>query len=109
MATFFEQTDVGKIAKALIINRGKLWVLICSDCKESIRNCILSRVRAFGIESESQLYQDIDYSICTKESINDRPIHWSHNVLICNIDGLISEVINVSCDKICINTMRLLA
>ena len=109
MALLIEQTDVGKIAKALIINRGKLWVLICGEEKESIRNCILSRVRAFGIESESQLYQDIDYSICTKESINDRPIHWSHDVLICNIDGLISEVINVSCDKICINTMRLLA
>jgi len=109
MATFFEQTEVSKIAKALIINRGKLWVLICGDCKESTRSCILKKIRDLGIESESQLYQDIDYSICGLESINDRPIHWSHDVLICNIDGLISEVINVSCDKICINTMRLLA
>ena len=109
MATFFEQTEVSKIAKALIINRGKLWVLICGDCKESTRSCILKKIRDLGIESESQLYQDIDYSICGLESINDRPIHWSHDVLICNIDGLISEVINVSCDKIYINTMRLLA
>ena len=109
MAKFIEEADIEKIAKALIVNRGKLWVLICGDCKESTRSCILKKIRDLGIEPESQLYQDIDYSICTKESINDRPIHWSHDVLICNIDGLISEVINVSCDKICINTMRLLA
>ena len=109
MAKFIEEADIEKIAKALIVNRGKLWVLICGDCKESTRSCILKKIRDLGIEPESQLYQDIDYSICTKESIKDRPIHWSHDVLICNIDGLISEVINVSCDKICINTMRLLA
>jgi len=109
MALLIEQTDVGKIAKALILNRGHLWVLVCGEEKESIRSCILSRVRALGIESESQLYQDIDYSICTKESIKDRCIHWSHDVLICNINGLISEVINVACEKTCINTMRLLA
>ena len=108
MARIIEQTDVEKIAKALIVNRGRLWVLVSSEYKET-RYSILSRVRALGIESESQLYQDIDYSICAKESINDRPIHWSHDVLVCNIDGLISEVINVDCGKICINTMRLLA
>ena len=109
MAKFIEQTNVEKIAKALIVNRGRLWVLVSGEDKETIRHSILSRVRALGIESESQLYQDIDYSICAKESINDRPIHWSHDVLVCNIDGLISEVINVDCGKICINTMRLLA
>lgn len=109
MALFVEETDVEKIAKALIVNRGHLWVLLCGDYRESTRSCILQKIRALGIESESQLYQDIDYSICTKESIKDRPIHWSHNVLICNIDGLISEVINVACEKTCINTMRLLA
>ena len=105
MARIIEQTDVEKIAKALIVNRGRLWVLASGEHKESIRHSILSRVRALGIESESQLYQDIDYSICAKESINDRPIHWSHNVLVCNIDGVISEVINVGCEKICINTL----
>jgi len=109
MAKFIEEADIEKIAKALIVNRGKLWVLICGDCKMSTRSCILKKIRDLGIESESQLYQDIDYSICGLESINDRPIHWSHDVLIFNIDGLINEVINVSCNKICINTMRLLA
>jgi hypothetical protein len=105
MATFFEQTEVSKIAKALIINRGKLWVLICGDNKVSIGHCILKKIRDLGIESESQLYRDIDYSICDLESIKDRPIIWSHNVLICNIDGLINEITGAVCAKTIVNTI----
>ena len=107
MAKFIEETNMDKIAKALIINHDKLWVLVCGEPKDSIRHCILEKVRAFGIEPESKLYQDIDYSICTKESIMDRPIHWSHDILICSIDGLISEVFNVACTKICVNNIGL--
>lgn len=103
MAKFIEITNMEKIAKALIINHDKLWVLVCGELKDTTRYCILEKVRAFGIEPESQLYQDIDYSICTKESIIDRPIHWSHDILICNIDGLITEVLNIVCTKTCIN------
>ena len=103
MAKFIEETNMEKIAKALIINHNKLWVLVCGELKNPTRHCILEKVRAFGIEPESKLYQDIDYSICTKESIMDRPIHWSHDILICSIDGLITEVFNVVCTKICIN------
>ena len=106
MAMFVEETNVEKIAKALIVNRGRLWVLLCGDYKEPTRHSILSKVRALGIESESQLYQDIDYSICTKESIGDRPIHWSHDVLICNIDGLINEITGAVGAKTFVNTRR---
>ena len=107
MATrFIEETDVEKIAKALIVNHDALWVVLCGEYKELIRDCILARVRALGIESESQLYGDIDYSICTKESINDRCVHWSHDILICNIEGLISETINHTCTNTCIRNIR---
>ena len=109
MAKFIEEADIEKIAKALIVNRGKLWMLLGGEHKEHTKYCILEKIKALGIEPESQLYQDIDYSICTKESIKDRPIHWSHDVLVFNIDGLINEVINMTCNKICINTMRILA
>lgn len=99
MAKFIEETNVEKIAKALIVNHGKLWVLVGGEIKDVVRDCILARVRALGIEPESLLYLDIDYSICTKESINNRRIHWSHDILICDIDGLISEVVNVNGPK----------
>ena len=107
MAKVIEETNVGKIAKALIVNRRKLWVLVCGDYKVTTRGCILARVQALGIDPESQLYQDIDYSICTKEQINNRGIHWSHEILICDIDGLISEVINATCPKTYIKTIGL--
>lgn len=107
MAKFIEETNMDKIARALIIDHDKLWVLVCGELKDSTRYCVLEKIRSFGIEPESQLYRDIDYSICTKESIKDRPIHWNHDILICNIDGLITEVFNVVCTKICINKIGL--
>ena len=106
MAKFVEVTNVEKIAKALIVNRGRLWVLVCCEFKEAIRHCVLEKVRALGIESESQLYRDIDYSICTKESIGDRPIRWNHHIIIYNIDGLINEIAGAVCAKTLVNTMR---
>ncbi len=107
MARFIEQTDMKKIAKALIINHGHLWVLVCGDTKASTRSCILSWVRGLGIDAESKLYQDIDYAICTTESIKDRCVHWSHEIIICNLEGLISEVVNIACAKTCINNVEL--
>ena len=41
MARFIEEIHVSKIAKALIANRGKLWVLICHELKEAIRYSVL--------------------------------------------------------------------
>lgn len=107
MATFIEQTNYEKIAKALIINHDKLWVVVCGEFKETIKHHILLAVQTLGIEPESQLYRDIDYSICTRESIMYRDIHWSHDVLICNVDGLISEIFNVACNRICVNMVGL--
>ena len=106
MAKFVEETNVEKIAKALIVNRGHLWVLACGDYKEPTRHCVLGKIRALGIEPESQLYSDIDYSICTKESIKDRPIRWNHNIIICNIDGLINDITGAVCAKTFVNTIR---
>lgn len=102
MATFIEQTSFEKIAKALIINHDILWVLVC-DNKQGIKYNILEKVRALGIEPESQLYRDIDYSICDTESIKDRSIHWNDYVVISDIDGLLRETIGISCNKICVN------
>lgn len=106
MATFIEQTNYEKIAKALIASHGKLWVVVCGEFKETIKHHILIEVQALGIESESQLYRDIDYSICTRESIMYRDIHWSHDVLICNVDGLISETIKAACVMTCIKIIQ---
>lgn len=106
MALFVEQINVEKIAKTLIINHGKLWVLVCGNCEEAIRYCVLQKIRALGIESESQLYRDIDYSICTKDSINDRPIRWSHHIIIFDINSLINEMAGAVCAKTFVNTIR---
>ena len=106
MALFVEETNVEKIAKELIVNRGHLWVLVCCELKEPVRRCVLEKIRALGIEPESQLYSDIDYSICTKESIKDRPIRWNHHIIIYNIDGLINEITGAVCAKTFVNTMR---
>ena len=106
MATFIEHTEVSKIAKALILNHGKLWVLVCGDYKETARHCILGKIRALGIESESQLYRDIDYSICTEDSIKDSPIRWNHHIIIYDIDGLINEITGAVCEKTFVNKIR---
>lgn len=106
MATFIEQTNYEKIAKALITSHDRLWVVVCGEFKETIKHHILLAVQALGIESESELYRDIDYSICTRESIMYRDIHWSHDVLICDIDELISEIFNVAGEKTCIKTIQ---
>ena len=106
MAKFIEETNVEKIAKALIVNHGFLWVLVCGGLKHSTRHLILEKVRAFGIDPESKLYQDIEHSICTKEEINDRCPHWSNYILICDIDGFISETISSNGEKICIKTIQ---
>lgn len=106
MAGFIEETNVRKIAKALIVNHGFLWVLVCGGLKHSTRHLILEKVRAFGIDPESKLYQDIEHSICTKEEINDRCTHYRHNILICDLDGLINETITADCVMTCIKTIQ---
>ena len=106
MAKFIEETDFKKIAKAFIANHGFLWVLVAGEHKENIRNCILTNVQALGIDPKSILYKDIEYSICTKEEIKNRPIAWNHDLLVCDIDGLINEVTNLVCPKICIKRIR---
>lgn len=106
MTNIIEEVDVSKLAKALIVNHGTLWLLLCGEYKEQTRIFILEKIQALGIEPGSQLYQDIERAICTKETINDRSIHWSHDLLICDVEGLISEVITLTCQKTCINTIR---
>ena len=107
MAIFIEQTNYEKIAKALILNHDKLWVLVCGNYALSTRNLILSKLIALGIEPDSQLYRDIDYSICTKESIKDRSVYYSDYVIICDIDSFIFETTNVACNRICVNMVGL--
>lgn len=99
MATFIKETNYSTIAKALIFNHDKLWVLLSGNYLTSQKDLILSRVRALGIDRESRLYSDIDYSICTKESIKDRNIYYTDSIIICDVDELIREAINVSCGK----------
>ena len=106
MAKVIEYTDVTKIAKALIANVGNVWVLVCGDCKFAIKNSILAKVRKLGIQSESQLYRDIEYSICDADEINNRSISWSHELLVCNLEGLIKDVVNNSCSAVCVKEVR---
>lgn len=106
MAKFIEETNVEKIAKMLIVNHGFLLVLVCGVLRDTTRSCILKKVLAFGINPESKLYKDIKHSICTKEEINDRCTNWRHDILICDIDGFISETIHTNGEKICIKTIQ---
>lgn len=106
MAKFIEETDVETIAKALIVKHGQLWVLVAGEFKENIRNCILANIQGLGIEPESKLYQDIEATIVTKEQIKNRFIEWNHELMICDIDGLINEATNLVCHKICIKRIR---
>lgn len=100
MAKIIEYADATKIAKALIANVNRLWVLVCGDYKIGIKNAILAKVRELGIESESQLYRDIRHSICGADEIKNRNIHWSHELLVYSLDGLIKDVVNINCSTV---------
>lgn len=100
MTKVIEHTDATKIAKALIANVNRLWVLVCGDYKIGIKNAILAKVRELGIESESQLYRDIQHSICDVEEMKNRNIHWSHELLVYSLDGLIKDVVNINCSTV---------
>jgi hypothetical protein len=107
MAKVIEHTDVTKIAKALIANVDSVWVLVCGDYKIGIKTAILAKVRALGIESESQLYRNIEYSICDADEMKNRNIRYSHELLVCPLDGLIKDTVNNSnCSFICVGTIE---
>lgn len=107
MAKVIEHTDVTKIAKALIANVDSVWVLVCGDYKAGIKNAILMKVRELGIESESQLYRNIEYSICDANEMKTRNIRYSHDLLVCPLDGLIKDAINNSnCSFICVGAIE---
>jgi len=107
MAKIIEYAEATKIAKALIANVDSLWVLVCGDYKIGIKNAILAKVRELGIESESQLYRDIEHSICDAEEMKNRDIFWKHELLVCNLEGLIKDAINYNdCSLVCVEKIE---
>lgn len=98
MATFIRETNYSTIAKALIFNHDKLWVLLSGNYATSQKDIILSRIRALGIDRESRLYSEIEYSICTKESIKDRSIYYDDSIIIFDVDELVREIVDISCN-----------